>query len=137
MKSLERREFIASYKDKMTVAAEMASPEKVGTRLRIFSDAKNNLHAMKITQLDWSELLEKTPQSIGYIVRGDQRLSLAEAAKISAVLDISIDELATGTSKSQKVINNNDEVKKLSADLNRTEQMLQLALKQIQLLESK
>ena len=51
------------------------------------------------------------------------------------MLDISIDELATGTSKSEKFVNNNEEVKRLSSELNRAEQMLQLALKQIELLE--
>ena len=73
MKNLERREFIERNKAKMDTAALLASPDKVGTRLRILSDAKNNIHATKITQLDWSEILGKTPQSIGYIVRGGSK----------------------------------------------------------------
>lgn len=82
----------------LEAAETLASKDKVASRVAYFCKKENNKYFEKFTQMNLTSLWGKSAQSVGYIFRGEQNMTLQEVAKFAELMGVTTDEVILGRS---------------------------------------
>jgi ribosomal protein L20A (L18A) len=116
MKDKELKTYLEDIREEMSEDVLAATNENIAKRLNSLMASH---HKGKVSQVDLGRVLDKSPQSIGHILRCKQGLRLQDVVKLARFFHITADELLTGRKPVEKEDVNSKELEKLRATVAR------------------